>query len=68
MTSKRAYLQNVTVLLNSTNAKGVYLNKIIVCSVFFCHNDHMENALRKTQIENIDVQFARAFLSKLPLT
>ena len=28
----------------------------------------MDNALRKTQIENIDVQVARAFLSKLHLT
>ena len=26
----------------------------------------MDNAYRKTQIENLDVQAARAFLSKLP--
>ena len=28
----------------------------------------MDNAYRKTQIENIDVQVARAFLSKLSMT
>ena len=34
MTSKRAFLQKVTVLLNSTTEKGVYLNKLIVFGVF----------------------------------
>ena len=67
-TSKRAVLQKVTVLLNSTTKKrGFYLNKTIVFGVFLSQRSPWIS-LRKTQIENIDVQVARAFLSKLHLT
>ena len=40
MTLKRAFLQKVTVLLNSTTEKRGFtlINKLFL--VFFCHNDH----------------------------
>ena len=55
------------VLLNSTTKKGVLfeLNNCFWC--FSVTTITMDNAKRKTQIENIHVQVARAFLSKLSL-
>ena len=49
MTSKRAFLQKVTVLLNSTTEKGFYLNKVIVFGVFFSQRSPwiMPSAKRK---------------------
>ena len=40
MMLKRAFLQKLTMLLNSTTEKGVFtwINKLFL--VFFCHNDH----------------------------
>ena len=40
MTLKRAFLQKVTVLLNSATEKGVLLEKKFFFLVFFRHNDH----------------------------
>ena len=47
--------------------KGISLNKIVVLC-FSVEKITMDNALCKTQIENVGVQGARAFLSKLHLT
>ena len=43
MTSKRAFLQKVTVLLTSSAEKFffyLYKTIVLVFLVFFCHNDH----------------------------
>ena len=44
MTSKRAFLQKVTVLLTSSAEKVfffyLYKTIVLVFLVFFCHNDH----------------------------
>ena len=45
---------------------GFYLNKSIVFGCFSVTTISMDNSQRKTQIENIVVQVARAFLSKTP--
>ena len=68
MTSKRAFLQKSNGVIKFNDLKmGFYLNKIIVFG-FSVTTITMDNALRKTQIENIDVLVARAFLSILQLT
>ena len=41
-----------------------YLNKIIIFGVFLSQRSPWMMPSTKTQIENIDVQVARAFLSK----
>ena len=61
MKLKRAFLQKVTVLLNSTTEKRGFtlINQLFL--VFFCHNDHHGYCLAQTKIENIDVRLGRAF-------
>ena len=61
MTLKRAFLQKVTVLLNSTTEKRgfTWINKLFW--VFFCHNDHHGLCLAQNKNKNIDVPLARAF-------
>ena len=68
MTSKQAFLQNVTALLTSTTEKGDFtcIKQFLGC--FSVTPVTMDISELKTQIENIDVQAARAILSKLLLT
>ena len=70
MTLKRAFLQKVTVLLNSTTEKRGFtrINKLFL--VFFCHNDRHElclaqNKNRKNRRSTCTCIFQN--LSKLPL-
>ena len=61
MTLKRAFYQTVTVLLiSTTDKKGGLLEKNKCFWCFSVTTTNMDNDLRKTQIENIDVQIARA--------
>ena len=71
MTLKRAFLQKVTVLLNSTTEKMGFtkMNKLFL--VFFCHNDHhgyylAQNKNRKYRRSACTCIFQN--LSKLPLS
>ena len=69
MTLKRAFLQKVTVLLNSTTEKRGFTNKLFL--VFFCHNDHhgqclAQNKNRKYRRSACTCIFQN--LSKLPLS
>ena len=69
MTSKRAFFSKSNSITNFKDQnEEFYLNKTIVLGVFSVTTITMDNSLGKTQIENIDVQVARAFLSKLLLT
>ena len=64
MTSKRAFLHKVTVLLSSTTEKrGLLENKSCVWG-FSITTITMDSVKRKTQLENMEVHVARAFLSK----
>ena len=47
--------------------KEFYLNKLIVLGVFLSQRSSWIMPSAKTQLENIDVQFAHVVLSKLPL-
>ena len=66
MTLKRAFLQKVTLLLNSTTEQRGFtlINKLFL--VFFCHNDHHGLCLAQNKKENIDVPLARAFFKMCP--
>ena len=71
MTLKRAFLQKVTVLLNSTTEKRGFtlINKLFL--VFFCHNDHHGLCLAQNKNRKYRRSACTCFfqnLSKLPLS